>query len=39
MVYGNIPSHIKAPEGVVLKPSKVDRRLIGKLKKWYYAEL
>ncbi|XP_061189903.1 uncharacterized protein LOC133197737 [Saccostrea echinata] len=29
MVYGNIPSHIKAPEGVELKPSKVDRRITG----------
>ncbi|XP_022342192.2 uncharacterized protein LOC111135973 [Crassostrea virginica] len=29
MVYGNIPDHIKAPEGIELKPSKVDRRLTG----------
>ncbi|XP_062606322.1 microtubule-associated protein futsch-like [Saccostrea cucullata] len=29
MVYGNIPSHIKAPEGVELKSSKVDRRITG----------
>lgn len=29
MVYGNIPDHIKAPEGIELKPSKVDRRITG----------